>query len=110
MSDTIVSHWWEGSASTFIPSTSATDIVGQQHEIGGLLGLSTLLVSIDQHPQVCYFYTVFHPLCSKLVALSRIVVAKMQDLALGLVEIHPVGLSPDIQTVQITIWVFLSPD
>ena len=85
-----------------------------QDDIGCLDHLCTLLAhvqpSIDQYCQVCFLYIIFQSLCPKPVALPEVVVAKMQDLALGLVEIHPVGLSPDIQTVQITIWVFLSPD
>ena len=41
--------------------------------------------------------------CSKPVVLPGVAVAKMQDPALGLVELHPVGLSPVIQPVQIPL-------
>jgi len=37
------------------------------------------------------------------VALHGVVVAKVQDLALGLVEFHPIGLSLLIQPVQIPL-------
>ena len=49
------------------------------------------------------FHTVFQPFCPKPVALPRVVVAKVQDLALGHVELHPTGLSPAIQPVQISL-------
>ena len=29
-------YWWEGSFYTVIPPTSASDIVGQDHKIGGI--------------------------------------------------------------------------
>ena len=42
-------------------------------------------------------------LCPKPVALPGVVVAKAQDPALGLVELHPIGLSPAIQPVHISL-------
>jgi len=53
----------------------------------GLLGhLCALLVhaqlSVDKDPQVHFLHTIFQPLCPKPVVLP---VAKLQDLALGLV-------------------------
>ena len=30
-------YWWEGSASTAVPPTSASDIVGQHHQAGGIM-------------------------------------------------------------------------
>jgi len=35
--------------------------------------------------------------------LPGVVVAKVQDLALGLAELHPIGLNPVIQPVQIPL-------
>ena len=56
----------------------------------GLGHLGTLLAhiqpSVDQCPQVSFFYTVFQPLCPKPVVLYVVVVAKVQDLALGLFD------------------------
>jgi len=52
--------------------------------------------SINQYPQVRFLYTVFQPLCPKPVALPGIVEAKVQDLPLGLDELHPIDLSPAI--------------
>ena len=60
-------------------------------------------LSIDQYPQVHFLYTVFQSLCPKAVALPGVVVAKVQDPALGLVEPHPIGFSPVIQPVQIPL-------
>ena len=52
--------------------------------------------SINQYPEVRFLYSVFQPLCPRPVALPGGVVAKVQDPALGLVEPHPIGLSPAI--------------
>ena len=60
-------------------------------------------LSIDQYPQVCFLYTVLQSLCSKPVVLPGVVVAKVQDLPLGLVEPHPIGFSPAIQPIQIPL-------
>jgi len=30
-------YWWEGPASTAIPPTSASDVVGQHNKIGGII-------------------------------------------------------------------------
>jgi len=63
--------------------------------------LATLLAHIqsimDQHPQVCFCHTAFQPLCPTPVALPEVAAAKAQDAALGLVELHPSGLSPAVQ-------------
>jgi len=32
----VMEHWQEGSTSTVIPSTSASDVVGQQNKTGGI--------------------------------------------------------------------------
>jgi len=74
----------------------------------GLLGhLGTLLAhvqpSINQYPQVHFLCTVFQPLCSKLVVLPGVVVAKVQDPAFDFVEPHPIGFSSAIQPVQIPL-------
>jgi len=39
----------------------------------------------------------------KPVVLHRAVLNKVQNLALGLLELHPIGLSPAIQPVQILL-------
>ncbi|PKU39790.1 hypothetical protein llap_9902 [Limosa lapponica baueri] len=43
------------------------------------------------------------PLCPKPVGLHGVGVTQVQDPALGLVEPHPIGLSPSIQPVQIPL-------
>jgi len=69
-----------------------------QDAIHLLCQLGTLLahvhLSFDQHPQFCFFHTVFQPPCPRPVALPGVVVAEVQELALGLIELHPIGLSP----------------
>ena len=78
-----------------------------QNAIGFLIYLSALVAHVQlivsQHLQVHFFHTVFQPLCPKTVALPGVAVAKVQDLALGLVEFHSTGLSPAIQPVIIII-------
>jgi len=52
---------------------------------------------------VCFLYTVFQPLCPQPALLPEVVGAKLQDPALGFVELHPIGLRPGIQRVQIAL-------
>jgi len=33
----VMEKWWEGSASTAIPSTSASDVVSHHNKIGGII-------------------------------------------------------------------------
>ncbi|KAK4815176.1 hypothetical protein QYF61_021036 [Mycteria americana] len=74
----------------------------------GLLGhLGTLLAhiqpAVNQHPQVLLCLAAFQPLFPKPVALHGVVVAQVQDLALGLVEPHTIDLGPSIQPVQVPL-------
>ncbi|NWU09326.1 TP53B protein, partial [Cephalopterus ornatus] len=43
------------------------------------------------------------PLCAQPVGLQGVVVAKVQDPALGLIEPHRVGISPTLQSVQVPL-------
>jgi len=83
-----------------IPDTS-------QDAIGVLGHLGTLLVRVQspvhQHPKVLVRPAAFQPLLPKPVVLHGIVVTKVQDPALGLVETHTNGLSPLIRPVQIPL-------
>ena len=54
-------------------------------------------------PRVLFLCTVFQPHSSKPVVLPRLVVAKVQDTALSLAELHPTGFSPLIQPIQIPL-------
>ncbi|KAK4830945.1 hypothetical protein QYF61_014404 [Mycteria americana] len=78
-----------------------------QDAIGFLGHLGTLLAyiqaSVNQHAQVLFCLAAFQPLFSKPVALHGVAVAQVQDLALGLVEPHTIGLGPSIQPVQIPL-------
>ncbi|KAF1468800.1 Arf-GAP with SH3 domain, ANK repeat and PH domain-containing protein 2, partial [Megadyptes antipodes antipodes] len=74
----------------------------------GLLGhLGTLPAhvqpAVNQHPQVLFRQAAFQPLFPKPVALHGVVVAEVQDPALGLLEPHRVGLGPSIQPVQVPL-------
>ena len=57
------------------------------------------IICINQHPQVPFLFTVIQPLSPNPIALHGVVVAKVQDPALGLVEPHPIHLSPAIQLI-----------
>ena len=82
-------------------SDTSQDAIGLLGHPGTLLG--HVQPSINQYPQVCFFCAVFQPLCPNPVAFPGVVVAKVQDPALGIVEFHPIGLSPVIQPAQIPL-------
>ncbi|KAK4827433.1 hypothetical protein QYF61_017990, partial [Mycteria americana] len=87
------------------PSPAGHDISDTSQDAIGLLGhLGTLLAhtqaAVNQHPQVLFHQAAFQPFFPKPVALHGIVVAQVQDLALGLVEPHTIDLGPSIQPVQ----------
>ncbi|KAK4821927.1 hypothetical protein QYF61_004930 [Mycteria americana] len=83
-----------------IPDTS-------QDAIGFLGHLGTLLAhvqpAVNQHPQVLLCQAAFQPLFPKPVVLHGVAVAQVQDLALGPVEPHRIGLGPSIQPVQVPL-------
>ena len=60
--------------------------------------------AVNQHPKILFRQAAFQPLFPKPVALHGVVVTEAQDLALGLVESHTVGLSPSIQPVQTPLY------
>ncbi|KAK4829388.1 LOW QUALITY PROTEIN: hypothetical protein QYF61_003728 [Mycteria americana] len=84
------------------PSPAGHAISDTSQDAISLLGpLGTLLAhiqpAIEQHPQVLFHQAAFQPLFPNPVALHGVVVTQVQDLALGLVERHTIGLSPSIQ-------------
>ncbi|KAK4810753.1 hypothetical protein QYF61_007727 [Mycteria americana] len=87
------------------PSPAGHAILDTSQDAIGFLGhLGTLLAQIqpavNQHPQVLFCLAAFQPLFPKPVALHGVAVAQVQDLALGLVKPHTIGLGPSIQPVQ----------
>ncbi|KAK4828042.1 hypothetical protein QYF61_023080, partial [Mycteria americana] len=90
------------------PSPAGHAIFDTSQDAIGFLGrLGTLLahiqLPIDQHPQVLFSWAACQPLFPKPVALHGVVLAQVQDLALGLVEPHTIGPSPSIQPVQVPL-------
>ncbi|KAK4831320.1 hypothetical protein QYF61_016809 [Mycteria americana] len=83
-----------------IPDTSQ-DAIGFLGHLGTLL--AHVQAAVSQHPQVLLCRAAFQPLFPKPVALHGVVVAQVQDLALGLVEPHTIGTSPWIQPVQVPL-------
>jgi len=57
-----------------------------------LVFLATWAHCFDQYLQVSFLYLFFQPLCPRPVILL-VVVAKVWDPALGLIELYPIGLS-----------------
>jgi len=49
-------YWWEGSTSTAIPPTSATDAVGEHNKIGGITFGAALLECLHAHAGIFFFY------------------------------------------------------
>ncbi|KAK4823681.1 hypothetical protein QYF61_005652 [Mycteria americana] len=91
-----------------IPSPAGHAIFDTSQDAIGFLGhLGTLLahiqLAVNQHPQVLFCRAAFQPLFPKPVALHGVAVAQVQDLALGLVKPHTVGLGPSIQPVQVPL-------
>ena len=94
------------------PASNTTSEISQ--DAIGLLGhLGTLLAhvqpNISQQCQLHFLYTVFQLLGPKPVALPGVIVAKVQDPTLGLAEPHPIGFSPVIQPVQISLQGLATP-
>jgi len=91
-----------------LPTPAGHTIPDTSQDAVGLLGhLGTLLahvqLAVNQHSQVHLRWAAFQPLLPKPEALHGVVVTQVQDPALGLVEPHTVGLSPSIQSVQISL-------
>ncbi|KAK4816629.1 hypothetical protein QYF61_019328 [Mycteria americana] len=90
------------------PSPAGHAIFDTSQDAIGFLGhLGTLLAhiqaAVNQHPQVLLCQAAFQPLFPKPVALHGVVVAQLQDLALGLVKPHTIDLGPSIQPVQVPL-------
>ncbi|KAK4826517.1 hypothetical protein QYF61_010014 [Mycteria americana] len=91
------------------PSPAGHAISDTRQGAIGLLGhLGTLLahhiqLAVYQYAQVLFHWAAFQPLFPKPVALHGVAVAQVQDLALGLVEPHTIGLGPSTQPVQVPL-------
>ncbi|KAK4830016.1 hypothetical protein QYF61_008279 [Mycteria americana] len=82
-------------------SDASQDAIGLLGHLGTLL--AHIQAAVNQHPQVLLCWAAFQPLFPKPVALHGVAVAQVQDLALGLVDPHTVGLGPSIQPVQVPL-------
>ncbi|XP_064921902.1 CDK-activating kinase assembly factor MAT1 isoform X5 [Columba livia] len=58
---------------------------------------------IKLSPQVPFCLTALQPLCAQPGALQGVVVTKVQHPAFGLIELHPIGISPFFQSIQIPL-------
>ncbi|RMC18375.1 hypothetical protein DUI87_04261 [Hirundo rustica rustica] len=54
-----------------------------------------------QHPQVPFLLGTVQPHHPQPITLQGVIVAKVQDLALGLIKPHPIGLCPSVQPFQV---------
>ncbi|KAF4794145.1 hypothetical protein TURU_104861 [Turdus rufiventris] len=75
----------------------AIDLLGHQ---GTLLAH---VQSADRYSQVPFCLGTVQPHHPQPVILQGVIVAKMQDLALGVIKPHPTGLCPSIQLVQVSL-------
>ncbi|KAK4828751.1 hypothetical protein QYF61_000742 [Mycteria americana] len=85
------------------PTPAGHTIPDTSQDAIGLLGHPGTLpahiqVAVDQHPQVLFCWAAFQPLFPKPAALHGLV-SQVQDLTLGLVEPHTVGVGPLTQPV-----------
>ena len=92
----------------YFPSPDSITISDTSQDAIVLLGhLGTLLAHVQPRskntPSSISSTQFFQSLCPKPVGLPGVVVATVQDLALGLVEPHPISFSPVIQPVQIPL-------
>ncbi|RMB93651.1 hypothetical protein DUI87_29878 [Hirundo rustica rustica] len=75
-----------------------------QYAIGPLGHQGTLLAHVqlvvDQNPQVPFFLGTVQPHRPQPITLQGVIVAKVQDSALGLIKPHPIGLCPSVQPFQ----------
>jgi len=81
----------------YSPDTSQ-DAVGLLGHVGTLL--AHVQLAVNQYPQVLFHQAAFQPLFPKPVGLHGVVVTKVQDPALGLVEPPTIDLGPSTQSVQ----------
>ncbi|RMC15738.1 hypothetical protein DUI87_07942 [Hirundo rustica rustica] len=56
-----------------------------------------------QHPQVPFLLGTAQPHLPQPVTLQGVIVAKVQDSALGLIKPHPIGLCPSVQPFQVSL-------
>ncbi|KAK4812626.1 hypothetical protein QYF61_011497 [Mycteria americana] len=90
------------------PSPAGHTVFDTSQDAIGFLGhlgtrLAHIQLSVNQHPQVLFRLAAFQPLFPKPVALHGVVVTQVQDLPLGLVKPHTIGLGPSIQPVQVPL-------
>ncbi|KAK4832478.1 hypothetical protein QYF61_023525 [Mycteria americana] len=101
-------HHCQVQGDNHFPSPAGHAIFDTSQDAIGFLGhLGTLLAhiqaAVNQHPQVLLCRAAFQPLFPKPVVLHGVVVAQVQDLALGLVKPHTIDPSPSIQPVQVPL-------
>ncbi|KAK4826718.1 LOW QUALITY PROTEIN: hypothetical protein QYF61_010933 [Mycteria americana] len=94
-------HQCQVQGDNHFPSPAGHTIFDTSQDAVGLLGhLGTLLAhiqpAVNQHPQVLLCWAAFQP----LFPMHGVVVAQVQDLALGRLEPHTTDLGPSIQPVQ----------
>jgi len=81
----VMEYWWEGAASTAIPPTSASDVIGQHHKIGGIT-LRAALVGICVHVK-CETYGV-HCYMYYLRARWRLIESQTLDILVNTAEFN----------------------
>ncbi|RMC17223.1 hypothetical protein DUI87_05801 [Hirundo rustica rustica] len=62
-----------------------------------------MLSCCHQHPQVPFLLGTVQPHRPQPITLRGLIVAKMQDSEPGRIKLHPIGLHPSIQPLQISL-------
>ncbi|RMC22033.1 hypothetical protein DUI87_02904 [Hirundo rustica rustica] len=91
-----------------LPAPAGHTIPDTGQDAIGLLGhLGTLLAhvqpAVDQYPQVPFLLGTVQPHRPQPITLQGVIVAKVQDSALGLIKLHLVRLCLSIQLFQISL-------
>jgi len=63
---------------------------------------------INQHSQILLLRAALKPFSTQPVYVLGIALTQVQDLALGLVELHEVGMDPHLKPVQVPLDSILS--
>jgi len=79
-----------------LPRCAGHTFLDATQDMVGHLGCKcTLLVHVE-HSQILLFRAAIKPFSAQPVLLLEIVLAQVQDLTLGLVELHEVGMGPPL--------------
>ena len=88
-----------------LPQPAGHTFLDATRDTIGLLSCKHILLAhaesfINQHPQIL-LRAALKPFSAQLVSVLGTALTQVQDLALGLVELHEVGMGPPLKPVQV---------